>query len=102
MHSVHGNEDLSMTRKFLLTVAACTLPRLAPIAALAMPSVGDIVGTNPKDATAAHEKAGCKVTTFEAEGGKIEAKCNDAATGKVAEVYIDPKSGAVADVKFTD
>lgn len=70
----------------------------APLAALAMPAVGDIVGTNPGDATAALEKAGCKVTAFEAEGGKIEAQCTDEA-GKLQEIYIDPKTGAIAEIK---
>ena len=83
---------------FSLTVAALTFP----IAALAMPAIGDIVGTNPADATAALEKAGCKVAEFEAEDGKIEAKCTDAATSKLMEVYIDPKTGAVAEIKSGD
>ncbi len=69
-----------------------------PMAALAMPVVGDILGTNPTDATAALEKAGCKVAEFEAEDGKIEAKCTDEA-GKMWEVYIDPKTGAVTQIK---
>ncbi|WP_431300494.1 PepSY domain-containing protein [Tabrizicola sp. BL-A-41-H6] len=81
-----------------LTVAVLTFP----MAALAMPAIGDIVGTNPADATAALEKAGCKVAEFEAEDGKIEAKCTDTATSKMMEVYIDPKTGAVADIKSED
>ncbi|OYW58045.1 MAG: hypothetical protein B7Z10_02575 [Rhodobacterales bacterium 32-66-7] len=81
-----------------LTLAALTFP----MAALAMPAVGDIVGTNPADATAALEKAGCKVAAFEAEGGKIEAKCTDTATSKLVEVYIDPKTGAVLELKSGD
>lgn len=73
----------------------------APAAALAMPAVGDIVGTNPTDATAALAKAGCAVRKFEAEKGKIEAKCIDAAD-KRWEVYIDPVTGAVTRVKADD
>ncbi len=75
---------------------------LTPMAALAMPQVGDVVGTNPDDAKAALEKAGCTVNAFEAEGGKIEAKCTDTATNKPIEVYIDPKTGAVTDIKDYD
>ncbi|MEZ5778309.1 MAG: PepSY domain-containing protein [Paracoccaceae bacterium] len=75
---------------------------VAPVAALAMPVLGDVVGTNPTDATAALEKAGCKVTAFEAEGGKIEAKCVETASNKSWEVYIDPKTGAVVDMKYYD
>lgn len=75
---------------------------VAPMAALAMPQLGDVVGTNPTDATAALEKAGCKVTAFEAEGGKIEAKCIEIASDKNWEVYIDPKTGAVVDMKDFD
>lgn len=74
----------------------------APMAALAMPQIGDVVGTNPTDATAALDKAGCKVTAFEAEGGKIEAKCLETASNKSWEVYINPKTGAVVDMKNYD
>lgn len=80
----------------LLILAAIAVA--APLAAFAMPAVGDIVGTNPTDATAALAAAGCSVDEFEAEGGKIEAKCKDEA-GKMFEVYIDPKSGAVTEIK---
>ena len=73
----------------------------APLAALAMPAIGDIVGTNPTEATAALEKAGCMVQEFEAEGGKIEAKCTDA-DKKLWEVYIDPKTGAVVQISDKD
>ena len=73
-----------------------------PMAALAMPAVGDMIGTDPETAKAALEKAGCTVNEFEAEDGKIEAKCTDTATGKDMEVYIDPATGAVADIKSED
>lgn len=86
-----------MTRKMTLALVLATLP----VAALAMPNVGDVVGTNPTDATAALEKAGCKVAEFEAEDGKIEAKCTDEA-GKMWEVYIDPATGAVTKVSDQD
>lgn len=82
----------------LLFVAALGLT-LAPFAAAALPAVGDVVGTTPETATAALEAAGCKVTAFEPEDGKIEAKCIDTATNGVAEVTIDPKTGAVTQVK---
>lgn len=72
-----------------------------PFTAFAMPAVGDFVGANPTDATAALEKSGCKVADFEPEGGQIEAKCSDAG-GKAWEVYIDPKSGKVSQIKDGD
>lgn len=75
---------------------------LTPFAALALPAVGDVVGTTPEAATAALEAAGCKVASFEPEDGKIEAKCNETATGKNWEIYIDPKTGAVTMVKSDD
>ena len=87
-----------MTRNFLLALAIS----VTPAAAFAMPAVGDVVGTNPEDATAALKTAGCEVTEFEAEGGKIEAKCTDTATSKGMEVYIDPASGKVVDIKAED
>lgn len=86
---------MNKTLLLALTLAA------APLAALALPAVGDIVGTNPTDATAALEKAGCMVQSFEAEDGKIEAKCTDA-DKKLWEVYIDPKTGAVLELKNED
>lgn len=75
---------------------------LSPLAAFALPAVGDLVGTTPEAATAALETAGCKGASFEPEDGKIEAKCTETETGKVWEIYIDPKTGAVAEVKLDD
>lgn len=83
-----------MTKHLILALALCA----APVSAMVMPAVGNMVGTNPTDATAALAKAGCTVTSFEAEDGKIEAKCTDA-DKKMWEVYIDPKSGAVTKIK---
>ena len=74
---------------------------LSPLAAGAMPSVGDVMGTNPDDATTALAEAGCTVREFEAEDGKIEAKCTDADDARW-EVYIDPASGAVTKIKSED
>jgi hypothetical protein len=86
-------------QKLLLSLALATL---APMAAMAMPAVGDMVGTTPDAAKAALEAAGCPVDEFEAEDGKIEAKCTDAATGKAMEIYIDPASGNVTEIKDAD
>mgnify|MGYP003382697611 FL=1 len=83
----------------LLSILALTS---LPMAAVAMPVVGDMIGTNPETAKTALEKAGCTVTAFEAEDGKIEAKCTDTATSKVMEVYIDPATGKVAEIKSED
>lgn len=80
----------------LLAILALTS---MPLAAMAAPVVGDMIGTDPDTAKAALEKAGCTVTAFEAEDGKIEAKCTDTATQKAMEVYIDPATGKVADIK---
>ncbi len=99
--SAAGNplKGLMMTSKFLLPL---TLAAFTPLAALAMPAVGDMIGTDPETAKAALEKAGCPVTEFEAEDGKIEAKCKDAATGAEMEVYIDPATGKVVEIKAED
>jgi hypothetical protein len=88
----------SMIRTILAATALATLP----MAALAMPTVGDVIGTTPETAKAALEKAGCTVDQFEAEGGKIEAKCVEVATDKHWEIYLDPKTGAVVDLKNAD
>ena len=80
---------------------AALLAVALPVAAFAEPKVGDVVGTNPEAATAALKGLGCEVKSFEAEDGKIEAKCTDAA-GKMTEVYIDPASGAITKIKDED
>ena len=86
-------------QKLILPLA---LAAFTPMVALAMPVVGDMIGTDPETAKAALEKAGCMVDEFEAEDGKIEARCKDSATGKDMEVYIDPASGKVVDIKAED
>jgi hypothetical protein len=91
-----------MKNRFLSMIALATLPLAAPVAALAMPAVGDMIGTDAETAKATLEKAGCPVKSFEAEGGKVEAQCTDAATGKLMEVYIDPASGKVTEIKEKD
>jgi hypothetical protein len=91
-----------MKSSLILAMVLSTMALAAPISAFAMPVVGDIIGTNPKDATAALEKAGCKLDAFEAEDGKVEARCIDAASGKTMEIAIDPKTGAVTDIKSGD
>ncbi len=73
----------------------------APLSASAMPAVGDMVGSNPEDATAVLEANGCLSPYFEAEGSKIEAKCTDA-NGRTWEVYIAPKTGRVTRIKADD
>lgn len=84
-----------MSRTLLLTLALLA----TPFAASAMPAVGDIVGSNADAAKVALEKAGCPVEMFEAEDGKIEAVCTDAATAKKMDVTIDPATGAVLSIK---
>ena len=83
----------------LLSILALTS---LPMAAMAAPVVGDMIGTDPETAKAALEKAGCTVNAFEAEDGKIEAKCTDTATNKLMEVYLDPASGKVVEIKSED
>lgn len=87
-----------MTRTLLLALMLAG----APLAAMAFPVVGDVVGTNPEEATAALKALGCEAGEFEPEDGKIETKCVDPATSKMMEVYIDPKTGAVAEIKLED
>lgn len=82
--------------------ALTLIAALSPVAAFALPVVGDVVGNTPETATAALAAAGCTVTGFEAEGGKIEAACTETATGAQWEMYIDPASGAVTEIKKSD
>lgn len=87
-----------MTRTILLALSLLA----APLAASALPLVGDVVGTNADEAKAALEKSGCTVEAFEAENGTIEAICTEAATSKKFDVSIDPATGAVAAIKASD
>ena len=84
-----------MTRILLLSLALLA----TPFAASAMPAVGDIVGSDADTAKAALVKAGCPVDAFEAEDGKIEAICTDAATAAKMDIVIDPANGAVLSIK---
>jgi Peptidase propeptide and YPEB domain len=86
-------------QKLLLSVALATL---APMAALALPAVGDMIGTDPETAKTALDAAGCPVEEFEAEDGKVEAVCTDTATGKAIEVEIDPATGLVTAITDKD
>lgn len=83
------------------TLLTASVLLLAPFAAMAMPAVGDMIGTDPATAKTALEAAGCMEPEFEAEDGKIEAKCHDADM-KNWEVYIDPQAGTVTEVKGND
>jgi hypothetical protein len=98
-HGALANRKADLMQKLLLPL---TLALMSPMAALAMPALGDMIGTDPDTAKAALEKAGCVVDEFEAEDGKIEAKCKDTATGADMEVYIDPASGKIVAIKAGD
>ncbi|MCC6303648.1 MAG: PepSY domain-containing protein [Rhodobacteraceae bacterium] len=80
-------------------LAGLALAVAVPVAALALPAVGDRLGTTPAEVTAALAAAGCPVSEFEAETAKVEAECTETATGKRWEIYIDPTSGLVTKVE---
>lgn len=87
-----------MSKTFIMALAlAATLP----MTAFATPKVGDVVGTNPDDATAALAKAGCVVSKFEAEDGNIEASCIDETKANL-DIFIDPASGAITEIKASE
>jgi hypothetical protein len=71
---------------------------VTPLTGFAMPQLGEVVGINPTDAGAALAKAGCRLTSFYVERGRLEAKCLELAYDKTWEVYIDRTSGAVVDM----
>lgn len=93
---------MSKTRRFRRLAAATLLALTAPGAVLALPAVGDVLGTTPAAVSAALEAAGCPAIKFEVERGKIEAKCAETATGKRWELYLDPATGAVTRIKLDD
>lgn len=88
-----------MTRK---TLSAALLVLVLPGAALALPQVGDVVGTKADDVRTAMDAAGCPVDKFEVEDGMVEARCHDVASGKMYELYINTKTGAVVRMKQGD
>lgn len=82
------------------TLLVATLTTL-PLSALALPNVGDKLGTTPQDVTTALAEMGCRVQEFEADKGKIEAECRDA-DGREWEIYLDPDTGMVTKVELDD
>ena len=89
-----------MKRNTLVALVATLM--LAPLAATAMPVVGDNVGSGTDTVKAALETAGCVVSAFEAEGGRVEAICTETATSKVWDITIDPASGAITEIKSSN
>lgn len=87
-----------MKRSVMLSLALI----LAPLAAMAMPVVGDNVGTGADTVKAALEKAGCVVSSLESEGGKVEAICTETATSKAWDVSVDPTSGLIVAIKASE
>ena len=87
-----------MLKKITPALFALALPG----AALALPAVGDHLGTDAATVRAALDAAGCVVSGFEVEDGKVEAKCTETATNKRWEIYIDPQTGNVAQLKDED
>ena len=85
-------------KKILLVSALALVPAFA----MAEVKVGDVIGTDADAAKTALEAAGCPAEKFEAEDGKVEAVCKMAMTGDMLEIVIDPKTGAVSDVKKGD
>jgi hypothetical protein len=88
-------------KRMMKTVFAAALV-LTPMSAMAMPVVGDVVGTGADVVKAALEKAGCVVSAFEAEGGMVEVICTETATSSVWDISIDPASGAIAEIKASE
>lgn len=88
-------------KKILLVSLLSLAPALAPVLAMAEVKVGDVIGTDAETAKAALEKAGCPAEKFEAEDGMVEAVCKTA-EGATLEIVIDPKTGAVTDIKTGD
>ncbi len=82
--------------------SAALLALAIPGAALALPEVGDTLGTKADEVRPALEAAGCPVADFEVEDGMVEAKCTDVASGAMWEIYINPKTGVVERMKQGD
>ena len=89
-----------MKRNTLVALVATLM--LAPLAATAMPVVGDNVGSGADTVKAALETAGCMVKVFEAEDGRVEAICTETATSAVWDISIDPANGLITEIKASE
>lgn len=82
--------------KRAMTGACVAVLILAPAAASAAVSKGDVLGTNEKDVRAALEQQGYSVKEIEIEDGVIEAEI--IAHGAEMEIEVDATTGQVLEV----
>lgn len=86
----------------LTAFPAALLALALPGAALALPEVGDRLGTKADEVRSALEAAGGRVADFEVENGMVEVRCTDVASGAKWEICINPKTGFVERMKQGD
>ena len=81
--------------KRTMSLAAVLFATAAPV--LAMPSIGDVLGTTLTDTTAALAQQGLTMTEYDLDDGRIEVTAHDDATR--VELYLDPTTGAVTRIE---
>jgi hypothetical protein len=81
--------------KRTMSIAAALVAVAAP--ALAMPSIGDLIGTTLNDAQAALSEQGLTMTEYDLDDGRIEITAHD--DGTRVELYLDPATGAVTRIE---
>ncbi|MEQ8657685.1 MAG: PepSY domain-containing protein [Hyphomicrobiales bacterium] len=89
---------MSVLKKALLAASAGVL--IAPVVALAAPTVGDTVGTSLEEVMNNLTDAGYEVREIEAEDDELEAVV--LANGQLLELEISPETGMILSVELEE
>ncbi|MFK7792820.1 MAG: PepSY domain-containing protein [Devosiaceae bacterium] len=89
---------MTRLKKSLLAASAGLV--VAPVLALAAPTVGDTVGTSVQDVMSNLINAGYEVREIEADDDELEAVV--LADGQLLELEISPETGMIISVELED
>lgn len=89
---------MTLMKKALLAASAGVL--VAPVVALAAPTVGDSVGTSLEEVMNSLTNSGYEVREIEAEDDELEAVV--LADGQLLELEISPETGMILSVELEE
>lgn len=89
---------MTLMKKALLAASAGIL--VAPVVALAAPTVGDSVGTSLEEVMNNLTNSGCEVREIEAEDDELEAVV--LVDGQLLELEISPETGMILSVELEE
>jgi hypothetical protein len=95
---VERNLKMTLMKKALLAASAGIL--VAPVVALAAPTVGDSVGTSLEEVMNNLTNSGCEVREIEAEDDELEAVV--LVDGQLLELEISPETGMILSVELEE